>query len=268
VTVVDGYNFLKDYQAAEDLKSKNLEISEDDHRTITDLLIDQVEFANVIILNKTDLISSDEQTQLMALLKKLNPEAKVILSHKSAVNPKEILNTNMFNFEKAASAAGWMKTLRGEEHSEVDEYGISSFVYRARRPFHPDRIWNLFQTAWEGVIRSKGFFWVASRPTQIGSWSQAGGISSVEGGGIWYAAQDQSEWDADDEELERIQKIWDADFGDRMQELVLIGQDMNQESLTKMFDECLLTDAELKKGKAFWSSYRDPFPEWLDSEEE
>jgi len=266
VTVVDGFNFLKDYQAAEDLKSKNLEISEDDHRTITDLLIDQVEFADVIILNKTDLISKEEQSQLLALLSKLNPEAKVLLSQKSAVNLKEILNTNRFNFEKAASAAGWMKTLRGEEKSEADEYGISSFVYRARRPFHPDRIWNVFQTAWDGVIRSKGFFWIASRPNQIGGWSQAGGISSIEGSGVWYAAQDQSEWDADEEELDRIQKIWDSEFGDRMQELVLIGQDMNQTELTKMLDDCLLTDQELKKGKSYWSSYQDPFPEWLSNE--
>jgi G3E family GTPase len=264
VTVVDGYNFLKDYHAAEDLKSKKLEVSEDDERTITDLLIDQIEFANVILLNKTDLMSPEEIQTLASILKKLNPEAKLLQTERGNIDLKEILNTGLFNFEKASAAAGWMKTLRGEEKSESDEYGISSFVFRARKPFHPERLWSIFHETWPGVVRSKGFFWIATRPTQIGVWSQAGGVSSVEGGGSWYAAMEQDEWDADDDELKRIQSVWDETFGDRMQEIVLIGQDMDKESLTAMFNQCLLTDQELAKGKSYWSNAKDPFPKWID----
>jgi G3E family GTPase len=267
VTVVDGYNFLKDYQAAEDLKSRKLEVSEEDERTITDLLIDQIEFANVILLNKTDLMKPEEIETLSSILNKLNPEAKLLQTVRGKIDLNEILNTGLFDFEKASSAAGWMKTLRGEEKSESDEYGISSFVYRARKPFHPDRLWGIFNEVWPGVVRSKGFFWIATRPTQIGVWSQAGGISSVEGGGSWYAALEQDEWDADDEELKRIQSIWDETFGDRMQEIVLIGQDMDRETLTAMLDQCLLTDQELSKGKSYWSQAKDPFPAWLNEAE-
>ncbi len=267
VTVVDGYNFLKDYQAAEDLKSRKLEVSEEDERTITDLLIDQIEFANVILLNKTDLMKPEEIETLSSILNKLNPEAKLLQTVRGKIDLNEILNTGLFDFEKASSAAGWMKTLRGEEKSESDEYGISSFVYRARKPFHPDRLWGIFNEVWPGVVRSKGFFWIATRPTQIGVWSQAGGISSVEGGGSWYATLEQDEWDADDEELKRIQSIWDETFGDRMQEIVLIGQDMDRETLTAMLDQCLLTDQELSKGKSYWSQAKDPFPAWLNEAE-
>jgi G3E family GTPase len=262
VTVVDAFNFLKDYQASEELKARGLEIGEEDERTITDLLIDQVEFADVLVLNKTDLMSTQEIEQLTAILRRLNPQAKLLQSQFGNVSGKEILNTGLFDFDRASQAAGWMKTLRGEEKPETDEYGISSFVYRARRPFHPERLWALFNEGWEGVIRSKGFFWIASRPSDIGIWSQAGGVSSVEGGGIWYAAQPQDEWDADDEELARIQSIWDKDFGDRQQELVMIGQGMDPKEITRMLDSCLLTDPELKQGKDFWAHAADPFPSW------
>ena len=268
VTVIDGFNFLKDYQNAEDLKARKLEVSPEDERTITDLLIDQIEFSNVLILNKTDLMSASEMETLSAILKKLNPEAKLILTERSKVDLKEILNTNLFNFDQASSSAGWMKTLRGEEKSETDEYGISSFVYRARRPFHPEKLWNAFQNEWPGVVRSKGFFWIATRPELIGVWSQAGGVSSVEGGGLWYAAQEQEDWDADEDELSRIQKVWDDDFGDRMQEIVLIGQKMNQKAIESMFDSCLLAEEELLLGKNHWKDAKDPFPQWMNEMEE
>ncbi len=262
VTVVDAFNFLKDYKASEELKARGLEIGEEDERTITDLLIDQVEFADVLVLNKTDLITAEELKNLTAILRTLNPVARIIHSQFGKVPGREILNTGLFDFDRASQSAGWMQTLRGEEKSETDEYGISSFVYRARRPFHPERIWSLFNTVWEGVIRSKGFFWIATRPKYVGIWSQAGGVSSVEGGGLWYAAQPQEEWDADEEELSRIQTIWDKDFGDRQQEIVLIGQRMNPKEITRLLDDCLLTDSELKKGKEYWSKAVDPFPSW------
>lgn len=266
VTVIDAFNFRKDYNEAQELKARNLELAEEDERTITDLLIDQVEFADVLIVNKTDLISRENLEALTATLKRLNPDAKIVHSTQGKVPTAQILNTKLFDFDRASQSAGWMKTLRGEEQSEIDEYGIGSFVYRARRPFHPERLWNLFHNTWSGVLRSKGFFWIATRPEYVGVWSQAGGVSSVEGGGRWYAAIPQAEWDVDEQEISRIQEIWDKDFGDRQQEIVIIGQNMDREGLTQKLDACLLTDLELKKGKEFWTSARDPFPAWTEDQ--
>jgi len=266
VTVIDAFNFLRDYQESQELKALGLEIGEEDERTITDLLIDQVEFADVLILNKTDLVDSEELENLTAILRKLNPQAKLIRSEFSVVPAREILNTGLFDFDRASLAAGWMKTLRGEEVSEIDEYGISSFVYRARKPFHPERLWALFNDGWEGIIRSKGFFWLASRPEYVGIWSQAGGVSSVEGSGRWYAAIPEAEWDADEEELARIQSLWDKDFGDRQQEIVFISQQLDQKKLTQALDACLLSQGELKKGKSHWLKAKDPFPTWTHEE--
>jgi G3E family GTPase len=266
VTVIDAFNFLRDYQESQELKERGLAIGEEDERTITDLLIDQIEFADVLVLNKTDLVQPGDLEHLTAILRMLNPQAKLLRSKFGRVPGREILNTGLFDFDRASQAAGWMKTLRGEEVSEIDEYGIASFVYRARKPFHPQRLWSVFNEGWEGVIRSKGFFWIASRPEYVGIWSQAGGVSSVEGGGRWYAAIPQDEWGADDEETSRIQSLWDKDFGDRQQEIVLIGQKLDQEKITRMLDACLLTDDELKKGNAYWLKAKDPFPAWTQEE--
>jgi G3E family GTPase len=264
VTVVDAHNFLKDYEAAEDLKSHGLEIADEDERTIADLLIEQIEFADVLILNKIDLIQAEELSRLKAILTKLNPQARIILSEYGKVSATEILNTGLFDFERASQAAGWLKTIRGEKQSEVDEYGITNFVYRARRPFHSERLWTVFSDHWNGVIRSKGFFWLATRPEFVGVWSQAGGVCSVESGGKWYAATPEEEWNADDDELARVQKIWHQDFGDRQQEIVLIGQNIDKDRLSQMLDGCLLNDDELSKGRDYWRTAQDPFPDWLN----
>jgi G3E family GTPase len=262
VTVVDGANFLNQYREGVELKKRNLQINEEDERTITDLLIDQIEFANVILLNKADLMDPAEKQELLALLKTLNPDARIRESIRGNVPLPEVLNTGTFNFEKAQNNPGWLKVLRGEETPESEEYGISSFVYRSRRPFHPERLWRLIHTPWTGVLRSKGFFWIATRPSVIGVWAQAGGVSSVEPGGIWYAATPEEEWDMDSEELEEVRNRWDPDFGDRMNELVLIGQNLEQEALIWNFEECLLTDEELALGKQHWLRAKDPFPAW------
>ncbi|MEN9723336.1 MAG: putative metal chaperone YciC [Pseudomonadota bacterium] len=264
VTVIDAFNFLRDYQESQELKQRGLEIGEEDERTITDLLIDQIEFADVLILNKTDLVKPQDLEHLTAIIRRLNPQAKLLRSEFGKVPGSEILNTGLFDFDRASQSAGWMKTLRGDEVAEIDEYGISSFVYRARRPFHPERLWAAFNDGWENLIRSKGFFWIASRPEYVGIWSQAGGVSSVEGGGRWYAAIPHDEWDADDEELARIQSLWDKDFGDRQQEIVLIGQQLDQARITRMLDACLLTDGELTRGKDHWTTANDPFPAWTE----
>ncbi len=260
VTVIDAVNFLKDYREAEDLQARGLGIGEADERTITDLLIDQVEFANVLILNKADLVSGAELAELSAIMAKLNPDARCLQAQQGRVDLRAILDTKLFDFEQASQSAGWMKTLRGEESSESDEYGIASFVYRARRPFHPERLWAYLQETWPGVLRSKGLFWIASRPDLIGLWSQAGGTGAVRWVGRWYAAIPKDEWPEDEEEYQRLQGVWDQEYGDRSQELVLIGRRMNQTALTAKLDACLLTEAEWPSGRASWEGRPDPFP--------
>jgi G3E family GTPase len=260
VTVVDAANFLNDYQEAEDLKARGLALGEDDERTITDLLIDQVEFADILVINKIDLISAEERHELSAILAKLNPGARQLQADHGRVDPRSLLNTGRFDFERASQAAGWMTTLRGEEASEADEYGIRSFVYRARRPFHPTRFWAALQKTWRGVLRSKGMFWIASRPDLIGLWSQAGGAGSVRWIGRWYAALPKEQWPEHEEDVLRLQGLWDEEFGDRTQELVLIGRKMDQAELTAMLDASLLTEAEWSQGAAVWRTAEDPFP--------
>jgi G3E family GTPase len=264
VTVIDALNFLNDYQQSDELKARGLEAGDEDERTITDLLVEQVEFADILVLNKTDLVSPAELDTLKGLLRKLNPGARLIESRYGQVAPASVLNTGLFNFEKASESAGWLKILRGEEKPETEEYGISSFVYRARRPFHPERLFQLFQEGWKSVIRSKGFFWIATRPAEMGVWSQAGLVSSVESGGEWYAAQPPENWDTDEEELARIQSIWDEQFGDRQQELVIITLEgsLHHDTLRSGLDACLLSDSELALGREHWLKANDPFPSW------
>lgn len=260
VTVVDAVNFLKDYHEAEDLRARGVGLGEEDERTITDLLIDQIEFANVLVINKADLVSEREMAELSAILSRLNPEAVCLPVSHGRVDLRAILDTGRFDFEQASQAAGWMKTLRGDARSEADEYGIASWVFRARRPFHPERVWHFFQEPWPGVLRSKGLFWIASRPDLIALWSQAGGTGAVRWVGRWYAALPKAQWPEDEEEYQRVQGVWDPEFGDRSQELVLIGRKMDQAALRARLEACLLTEEELEPGLASWRAATDPFP--------
>lgn len=266
VTVVDAGTFLSDYQASEDLKERGLELGEEDERTVTDLLIDQVEFADVLVINKIDTVSDAQLAELTAILRALNPDAQVVPAQQGQVPLVEVLRTNRFDLERASRAAGWMQILRGAWRSEADEYGIQSFVYVARRPFHPERLWALVQKNWKGVLRSKGFIWLASRTDWVGIWSQAGGTGVLQGGGRWYATIPRDEWEVDDEERKRLETIWDPVYGDRQQELVVIGQNVDQAALSRRLDACLLTDAELSLGTEGWRSFPDPFPDWLSPE--
>lgn len=268
VTVVDSSSFLEEIRQADELRERDLATDQDDDRTIADLLLDQVEFANVILVNKTDLIFSDELQVLVATLRKLNPKAKIIPTQNSIVDLQEILSTQSFDQDEAASAAGWMQEINGEKTPETEEYGITSFVYRARRPFHPERFWDCIHQTWGGVIRSKGFFWLASRPDLMGQWSQAGGSCQASGAGQWYAAIPEDEWVfEDEEELAYFKDNWDPVFGDRYQEIVLIGMGMDEARLRDMLDSCLLTETELAKGSRYWQQSHDPFPEWMDEDE-
>lgn len=259
VTVIDGLNFFNDYMEAVDLKERNMATGIEDERTITDLLISQIEFANVLIINKLDLVTDKNKNLLKGILTKLNPTAKIIEATQSRIDLKEILNTKLFNFEEAMSNPGWMMELRGFESHETAEYGISSFVFKDKKPFHPERLWEVLTDLPKEIIRSKGFFWLANTPEIVGLWSQAGMTSTLEARGMWLASMDMNEWELDEEELESTRKNWDEVYGDRVQEIVFIGQHLSDGtvvgSLQDRLKNALLTVDEEKLGKEYWAKH-------------
>ncbi len=263
VTVVDAYNFSQDFFSPDELRDRDLAAGDEDERTVVDLLVDQVEFADVLVINKADLVEAEELERLEALLRKLNPEAWIIRTSFGQVPLAAILNTGRFDFERAAQSPGWLKELRGEHVPETEEYGIRSFVYRERRPFHPQRFWELINEEWPGVLRSKGLFWLATRMELNGVWSQAGRACRVEPGGRWWAAMPEDAVPDDPAEEALLANLWHPDWGDRRQEIVLIGQDMDEADLRARLDACLLTDAELALGPAGWAAFDDPFGDWV-----
>lgn len=247
VTVVDGVNFLRDFNEAEALTTRGEQVDEDDERAITDLLIDQVEFADVILISKTDLISADARDELQAILQRLNPAAEVLSMVNGAVPLEKILNTCRFDFERAAQAPGWLHELRGTHSPETEEYGIASTAYRATRPFHPQRFFEFLHREWSNgrLLRSKGWFWLASRPEEVGSWSQAGGLMRYGYAGQW----------ADEDSAPQ-------------QELVFIGQHIDFATLSAELEACLLRDDEWSQGESVWRTFPDPFDAWLETEDE
>ncbi|AXA58087.1 zinc metallochaperone GTPase ZigA [Pseudomonas thivervalensis] len=268
VTVVDGVNFLLDYQAAESLASRGETLGEEDERSITDLLIEQIEFADVILVSKIDLISQHEREELIAILQRLNAQAQIIPMVMGQVPLGRILDTGLFDFERAAQAPGWLQELRGEHVPETEEYGIASTAYRARRPFHPQRFFNFIDRPWPNgkLLRSKGFFWLASKPEEAGSWSQAGGLMRHGFAGRWWRFVPKNQWPQDEESTATIMKNWLAATGDCRQELVFIGQDIDFAQLTAELDACLLTDAEMALGVENWRLLPDPFGPWHEEE--
>ena len=264
VTVVDGVNFLLDYQAADSLDSRGETLGEEDERSITDLLIEQIEFADVILISKIDLISSRERQELMAILERLNARAEIIAMVMGEVPLKKILNTGRFDFEKAAEAPGWLQALRGEHVPETEEYGIASAVYRARRPFHPQRFFSFIDRPWVNgkLLRSKGFFWLASKHKDAGSWSQAGGLMRHGFAGRWWRFVPKDQWPQEEENTAGIMAHWTAATGDCRQELVFIGQNIDFAHLTDELDGCLLTEEEMALGVEGWQRLPDPFGPW------
>ena len=264
VTVVDAVNFLIDYEKAKALRDTDESLGEEDDRSVADLLVDQVEFADVILVSKTDLIDVPQLEKLIAILKTLNTEAKIIPIRQGEVQLDEVLDTRLFNFEKAQQAPGWLKEMRGEHVPETEEYGISSFSYSARRPFHPEKFHNFLHNLkdYGRLIRSKGYFWLASRPEFAGQWSQAGGIAHYGFAGRFWKSVPKEHWPTDEEYLRSISQQWEEPFGDMRQELVFIGQKVDKNAMIAGLDNCLLTEEELLKGKEFWLTLNDPFPEW------
>ena len=259
VTVVDAPNFLRDYSTTERLADRGQAVAEEDERTIVDLLADQIDFADVILVNKTDLISSEEIHQVHGMIRALNTKAIIHDTVNSEVPLKEILGTGMYDPNRATQHEGWLDSLQGHT-PETEEYGIGNFVYERRIPFHPQRFYDCLQKDWPGVIRSKGVFWLATRLKLAGYWSQAGSISQHQCGGYFWAALPRSYWPEDRSHIERV---WKAGNGDCRQEIVLIGREMDKDALISMLDDCLLTENELSSDESTWSMrYTDPFPEW------
>ena len=264
VTVVDGLNFLQDFQEAESLASRGETLGEDDERSITDLLIEQIEFADVILISKIDLISSTARRELIAILERLNAQAEIIPMVMGEVPLKKILDTGRFDFERAAQAPGWLQELRGEHVPETEEYGIASTAYRARRPFHPERFFNFIDRPWTNgkLLRSKGFFWLASKFQDAGSWSQAGGLMRYGFAGRWWRFVPRDQWPQDAQTKAEILQKWLPDTADCRQELVFIGQHIDFELLTAELDACLLDDQEMSLGVEQWKQLKDPFGQW------
>ena len=264
VTVVDAVNFLKDYEEAKYLQETGESLGEEDDRSVTDLLVDQVEFADLILISKTDLATPSEIERLTAILKTLNTHAKVVPISHGQIDINEVLNTGRFDFERAQQAPGWLKEMRGEHVPETEEYGIASFSYGARRPFHPKKFHNFLHGTekYGKLIRSKGYFWLATRPQFAGQWSQAGGIARYGFGGMFWKAVPEKDWPEDEDYLASIKSQWIEPFGDMRQELVFIGQGLEKEAITGALDECLLSEEEMLKGKEYWVSLSDPFPAW------
>ncbi|BFM49799.1 zinc metallochaperone GTPase ZigA [Marinomonas sp. THO17] len=264
VTVVDAVNFLVDYNQAKYLKDTDQSLGEDDDRSISDLLVDQVEFADVILISKTDLVDVKAIDNLTAILKTLNTHAHIIPIANGNIDVDHVLNTGLFNFERAQQAPGWLKEMRGEHIPETEEYGISSFSYRARRPFHPEKFHRFIDdiNTFGKLIRSKGYFWLASRPTFAGQWSQAGSMAHYGFAGVFWRAIPKENWPTDKDYLANIEKLWQEPFGDMRQELVFIGQNLNKSAMIRALDACLLNEYETSLGKDYWLKLKDPFPAW------
>ena len=264
VTVVDASNFIRDFDEAKYLQETGESLGEDDERSVADLLIDQVEFADVLLISKTDLVEPHEVERLVAILKTLNTHAQIIPISNGNVDIDDVLNTGRFDFERAQKAPGWLKEMRGEHVPETEEYGIGSFSYVARRPFHPEKFYRFLHNthSYGKLLRSKGYFWLASRPEYAGQWSQAGGIARYGFAGMFWKSVPEDQWPTDEVHVTAIMKNWVEPFGDMRQELVFIGQNLDQEAMTRALDECLLSESELSQGEVYWTTLSDPFPAW------
>ena len=264
VTVVDALNFLKDYDEAKMLQDVGESLGEEDERSVADLLVEQVEFADVLLISKTDLVSEEDLGRLKSILSTLNTHAVQIPIQNGEVPLKEVLATGRFDFEKAQQAPGWLKEMRGEHVPETEEYGISSFAYIARRPFHPQKFYDFLHSKEIAgkLVRSKGFFWLATRPQFAGSWSQAGGMARYGAAGLFWKAVPKDQWPDDPDYLASIEAQWVEPFGDMRQELVFIGQGLDKADIIARLDDCLLTEEQVLAGRDAWAALPDPFPSW------
>ena len=263
VTLVDCENFLRDYETFDDLVDRKLGVSDDDHRNIVDLLIDQIEFATVIVLNKSDRIEAEAMEELKRFVHHLNPYAQILESQYGQVDLKSVLGTGTYNDEWAEGHPNWLAVPRGSEQSEVDEYGIESFIFEARRPFHPERFalaLSFDDGILAGVMRSKGYCWIATHHSEAFRWSQAGVSIKMDQDGPWMCTVDDTEWPEDEASREWIMSTMEEPWGDRRQELVFIGSEMDEVVLRSRLEDCLLTDEEMLLPPEQWALWECPLP--------
>ncbi|WP_027084510.1 GTP-binding protein [Cohnella panacarvi] len=258
VTVVDANRFWHDFSSGESLLERSQSVGEDDTREVVDLLIDQIEFCDVLLLNKCDLVGEEELVQLEGILRKLQPCAKIIRTINGNVDPTAIMNTGLFNFDEASQSAGWLKEMEKPVHTpETEEYGISSFVYERVKPFHPGRLMQWLENWPAEIVRAKGIMWVASRNDMGQNLSQAGPSIQFGPSGYWVAALPAEEREMYLREEPELRANWSAKFGDRINKIVFIGIEMNREEMISSLDDCLLTDLEMVSD---WSRIEDPLP--------
>lgn len=266
VTVVDAHNLLADFGSTDFLSNRGQSAGEDDNRRLVSLLTDQIEFANVVVINKTDLVDEQRLAQVRSLIRALNPKARVVESIRGEIALSNIFDTHLFNLEDAYAMPGWVQELEGQHVPETETYGLRSFVYRAREPFHPQRLHDFLQIPITGLIRSKGYFWLASRPDWVGSLSGAGKLMNIEPVGMWWAASPRSRWPQDNALRREIEGRWQEPWGDRHQEIVFIGdKHLDEAAVRKALDGCKLNFTETRKGMKSWRELRDPFPQWSRS---
>ena len=262
VTVVDAANFMKDYRAAEDLAERGESLGEEDERTVTDLLIAQVEFADVILLNKSDLVEAERLREVEAVIRALNPGARIETTSFGKVPLDTVLETGLFDFDAASVSAGWIREMEGEHTPETEEYGIASFVYRTHLPFDAEKLWALLHddASWANILRSKGFFWVAADHRVAYEWAQAGGVCSALPTGFWWAAVPEESWGHPEGERPDESPDWHPRFGDRQQQLVFIGQNMDEAGIRARLDDCLLDPKLVEQKSGTWADLPNPFP--------
>jgi G3E family GTPase len=270
ITVVDAARLLDHFADDLDVAELGIGADEDDQRSIAELLIDQIEFADLLVVSKPDLVEVHDLDRVVALCRTLNPDASIVIAEHGDVPLDQLLDTGRFDPDTTGAFPGWAQFLNGAAVgapvvSETAEFGISHFVYRSRWPFHPERLHDALTAGdWDGVLRSKGFFWVATRPDVQALWQQAGAAVVLEPASLWFAATPRDEWDLEADELVDLQQRWDPLVGDRMTELVFIGIDMDADAIRRALDACVLGSEEIADGFDGWLTYPDPLPEWDD----
>lgn len=270
VTVVDAYNFFNQINSIETIKEE-VKIGKErkmEEIPIAQLFIDQIEFANTIIINKLDLVTEEQLKYVENLVKSLNPSAEILKTTNCNVDLSKVINTKKFNFEEAQNSAKWIEELSKAPSSEVDEYGFSSFTFKSRKPFNPEKLFELLKThVFKDVVRGKGYVWIATNSYICGMLNIVGDIKTLEPETIWWAAIRKSKWGENRKEIELVKEsvknIWDDKYGDRRIELVFIGKNLDKESICKSLNECLITDEEFDQGDWKWKEmFNDPFTEW------
>jgi G3E family GTPase len=268
VTVVDAANLLREYSSTDFIRDRGESLGSDDKRTMVDLLVEQIEFADVIVLNKIDDASPGQLDAARKIVRSLNPAADMVETNFARAPFERILNTGRFDFERAQQHPLWFKELYGfaDHEPETEQYGVRSFVYRARRPFEPAKLHRFLRESWAGVIRAKGHFWIATRPQWLGELSQAGATVRTEGLGFWWANVPADRWPDDPFWRQSLKKNWNEIYGDRRQEIVFIGAGMNEEAIKARLDACLVAG---KPGMHVqeWAGMPDPFPRWRRADE-